>query len=302
MHVLSARYQAAMLIMAAAAFSISSNSAMAGETLERISRSGKIVLATRDASIPFSYKDNNGKPLGYTVDICLKLVDAIKLQLKRPDLRIDYMQVTPSSRFKAITEGLADLECGPTTNTAERRALVGFTIANFIASAKMLVKKDSGIRNWADLRNKTIVTTAATTNAKSIADRNDVGALRITLLEAKDDLESFHQVETGKADAFAMDDVLLYGLKAMSRHPADYQVVASPLTVEPYAIMFSKNDIELKKLMDAEMARIIYNGDVEKLYKKWFNNPIPPSGVNLDMPMNALLRNSFQFPSDKVAD
>ncbi len=291
-----------MLMAAITTFSTFNNLAVAGEALERISRSGRVVLATRDASIPFSYKGSDGKPVGYTVDICHRLVDALRLQLKRPDLRIDYVQVTPASRFKAIMEGQADLECGPTTNTAERRTLVGFTIANFIASARMLVKKDSGIRNWADLRNKTIVTTAATTNAKSIAERNDVSALRITLLEAKDDLDSFHQLETGKADAFAMDDVLLYGLKAMSGHPADYQVVASPLTVEPYAIMFSRNDLELKKLMDTEMARIIYNGDVEKLYRKWFNNPIPPSGVNLDMPMNALLRNSFQFPSDKVAD
>ncbi|MFZ6656486.1 amino acid ABC transporter substrate-binding protein [Undibacterium sp. TJN19] len=302
MHIRPMIFQANVFAFALLMMTGISKSAFAGETLERIGRNGKIVLATRDASIPFSYKDNSGKPVGYTVDICLKLVETIKIQLKRPDLRIEYLQVTPSSRFKAILDGQADLECGPTTNTAERRALVGFTIANFIASARMLVKKDSGIRNWADLRNKTIVTTAATTNAKSIAERNDVGALRITLLEAKDDLESFHQVETGKADAFAMDDVLLYGLKAMSSRPADYQVVASPLTVEPYAIMFSKNDTELKKLMDAEMARIIYSGEVEKLYRKWFNNPIPPSGVNLDMPMNALLRNSFQFPSDKVAD
>lgn len=298
MQALFTRRLASLLLMTTVCIS----STQAGETLERISRSGRVVLATRDASIPFSYKGSDGKPIGYTVDICYRLVDAIRLQLKRPDLRIDYMQVTPASRFKAITEGQADLECGPTTNTAERRALVGFTIANFIASARMLVKKDSGIRNWTDLRNKTIVTTAATTNAKSIAERNDVSALRISLLEAKDDLDSFHQLETGKADAFAMDDVLLYGLKAVSAHPADYQVVASPLTVEPYAIMFSKNDAELKKLVDAEMASLIYKGELERLYKKWFRQAIPPSGVNLDMPMPALLRNSFQFPTDKVAD
>lgn len=274
----------------------------AGETLDRIARGGKIILANREASIPFSYLDANGKPIGYTVDLCMKLVDAIKLQLKRPDLQVGFIQVTPASRFPAIVEGKADLECGPTTNNAERRKLVGFTIANFIASAKMVVRENSGIKSWSDLRGKTIVTTKATTNAQSIAERNNVRALNITLIEAKDDRESFQLVETGKADAFAMDDVLLYGLKSSARRPAGYAVVGQALTVEPYAIMFSRQDAELKKIVDAEMARVINSGEIYGLYQKWFDTPIPPDGINLHMPMNSLLRASFRFPSDKVAD
>lgn len=279
-----------------------STGAGAGETLDRIERSGRIVLTNRDASVPFSYLDADGKPIGYTVDICMKLADAISAQLKRPGLPVKFVQVTPSSRFAAIVEGTADLECGPTTNNAERRKIAGFTIANFIASAKMIVKTDSGIRNWSDLRGKTVVTTRATTNAQSIAERNNVRALNISLIEANDDRESFQQVVEGKADVFAMDDVLLYGLRATARRPEDYAVVGAALTVEPYAIMFSKKDVELKKIVDAEMARIIQSGEIHALYQKWFNSPIAPKGANLNMPMNRLLRASFQFPSDKVAD
>lgn len=279
-----------------------SGASHAGETLDRIERSGKIVLTNRDGSVPFSYLDASGKPIGYTVDICLKLVDAIGAHLKHSDLKVKFIQVTPSSRFSAIAEGKADLECGPTTNNAERRKIAAFTIANFIASAKMVVKANSGIRNWSDLRDKTVVTTKATTNAQSISERNNVRALNIKLIEAGDDRESFQQVVDGKADVFAMDDVLLYGLKANLPHPDDYAVVGSPLTVEPYAIMFSRQDPELKKIVDAEMARIIQSGEIYGLYQKWFNAPIPPTGINLNMPMNRLLRASFQFPSDKVAD
>jgi len=283
-------------------FIIVTGIAHAGETLDRIERTGAITLTNRDTSIPFSYMDASGKPIGYTVDICMKLVDAISAQLKRPGLKVRFVQVNPSSRFPAIIEGKADLECGPTTNNAERRKIISFTIPNFIASAKMVVKANSGIKNWSDLRDRTVVTTKATTNAQSIAERNNVRALNIRLIEANDDRESFQKIVDGKADVFAMDDVLLYGLKANVKNPDDYDVVGSPLTVEPYAIMFSRQDLELKKIVDTEMARIIQSGEIYSLYRKWFNSPIPPNGANLNMPMNRLLRASFQFPSDKVAD
>lgn len=280
---------------------IGANGAGAGETLDRIARTGQVVLTARN-SVPFSYLNVNGAQIGYTVDICMKIVDAIRAQLKQPSLSVKFVQVTPSSRFQMIMDGKADLECGPSTNNAERRKLVSFTVGNFIATGKMIVKTNSGIRNWPDLHDKVIVTTAATTNAQSIAARNNVRALNITLIEAKEDPESFRNVQDGKADAFAMDDVLLYGLRANAPNPADYVIVGDPLTVEMYAISFSKKDSDLKKIVDVAMARMIDSKEIFKLYEKWFQSPIPPNGINLNMPMSPWLRSSFEFPSDGTSD
>ncbi|HYD58814.1 MAG TPA: amino acid ABC transporter substrate-binding protein [Noviherbaspirillum sp.] len=276
--------------------------ATAGESLERITRTGRIVLGARDGSLPFSYVAGHGKPVGYTMDICTKLVEAIRKHVNRPELQVTYLQVTPSTRFTSIVEGKSDLDCGPNTNTFERRQRVAFTIPNFIATSRMLVHANAGIRNWSDLRGKLVVTTAGTTNARSIMERNSTRALKIRLTEASDDHQSFRQVEERKADAFAMDDVLLFALRAASGRPETYAIVGDPLTVEPYAIMFSKQDAELKKVVDGEMARIILSGEINTLYAKWFNSPIPPDGINLNMPIGSLLRSSFQFPSDKVGD
>lgn len=273
-----------------------------GEVLERIQNTGRITMAHRDASVPFSFLTEDKQAIGYAVDMCMRIAEAIRVQLKRPDLKLNYLQVTSSTRIAAIVEGKADLECGSTTNTAERRKQVSYTIPYFMAGAKMLVRANSGIKNWSDLRGKTVVTTKGTTNARSLTDRNDVRSLNITLIEALDHGESFRMVEQGKADAFAMDDVLLYGLRANAKNPADFKVVGDLLTVEPYAVMLSKSDPELKKVVDTEMARIIDSGDIYKLYDKWFQRPIPPKNVNLGMPMSLLLRESLRFPSDKVAD
>lgn len=274
--------------------------AHAGEVLDRIAKSGTVVLAHREASIPFSYMDDQGRPVGYSIDICLRLVDALKLAIRRPDLQVRYIEVTSDSRIPAVRDGKADLECGSTTNNAERRKQAAFTIPHFIASARMIVKADSGIADWTNLRNKTVVTTRGTTNAESIARRSEVRSLHIRLIRAGDHAESFHMVESGKADAFAMDDVLLYGLKASAAHPGAFRVVGEPLTIEPYSIMFSADDRALKSVVDREMARLVESGELAKLYDKWFMRPIPPKNVNLDMPMGRLLRESLRYPSDEV--
>lgn len=294
--------QHGVLILVQATALMAANNSFAGETLNRIERSGKVVLGVRADSVPFSYNDAYGKPVGYSMDLCAKLVEAIKVKLKQPELKTEYLLVTPSSRFMAIIDGKADLDCGPTTNTAERRKLVGFTIPHFIATARMLVRADSAIKNWSDLRDKTIVTTKGTTNAVSIMERNNARALNLKLVEANNDSESFQKIEAGLADAYAMDDVLLYGLKANSRAPQSYAVVGDALTVEPYAIMFSKSDPELQVLLNKEMANIVNSGEIYGLYEKWFTMPIPPRNVNLAMPMHPLLRSSFRFPSVGVGD
>ena len=269
-------------------------------TLKSIKDSGTITLGYRESSIPFSYLDDNQKPIGFAMDICYKIVDAVKAELKLDKLDVKLEPVTSSNRIPLLANGTIDLECGSTTNNAERRKQVAFTVPHFIASARMIVRADSGIVDWTDLRNKTVVTTRGTTNAESIARRSEVRSLHIRLIRAGDHAESFRMVENGKADAFAMDDVLLFGLKANAAHPGTFRVVGEPLTVEPYSIMFSADDRALKSVVDREMARLVEAGELARLYDKWFMRPIPPKNVNLGMPMGRLLRESLRYPSDKV--
>ncbi|CAJ0725239.1 MULTISPECIES: amino acid ABC transporter substrate-binding protein [Ralstonia] len=269
--------------------------------LDRIRDTGAVRLAYRENSVPFSYVDG-GKPVGYSIDLCSRLVEALKVAVKRADLNIQYVPVTPATRIAAITEGKADLECGSTNNTRERREKVAFTIPHYIASSRMLVKTSSGIHRWEDLNNKTVVSTRGSTNGGQIRAMADARVLKVNVVEARDHTEAFGLVVAGKADAFAMDDVLLYGFRATSPNPADYTVVGSNLAVAPYAIMLSKDDPEFKKVIDLAMSRMILDGEAEKLYKKWFQQPIPPNGVKLEIPMSFLLRDSFKFPTDKVAD
>lgn len=246
--------------------------------------------------------DGNGKPVGYAIDICMKVVEAVKRELGLPQLEVKFLPVTPSTRIAAIAEGKADMECGSTTNTRERREQVAFGISYFIATAKMVVRANSGIRNWPDLRGMKIVTTKGTTNARTLEERGQVRALRLELLESRDHAEAFAMVESGQADAFAMDDVLLYGLVASAADPSAFRVVGDALSVEPYAIMMRKDDPAFKRLADIELARMMDDGEIFALYEKWFNRPIPPHGINMRMGMSPLLRASIRFPSDKVGD
>ncbi len=273
----------------------------ASPVLQRIQQTGVLRLAHRESSVPFSFVAD-GKPYGYAIDLCLRVADSLRTALKMPGLKVEYVPVTPANRIAAIVDGKADLECGSTTNTRERREQVAFTIPHYIAGIRMLVRTDSGIRKLADLRGKTLVSTTGTTSLVVIRQINGSGAMQLKVVEAKDHAEAFGMVEQGKADAFVMDDVLLYGLRANARNPASYTVTNELLTIEPYAIMLSRHDAEFKRLVDKAMVDSIYSQDTQKLYKKWFQSPIPPQGVNLDIPMSYLLRDSFKFPSDKVAD
>lgn len=269
--------------------------------LRRIRQTGAIRIAHRESSVPFSFVAD-GKPVGYAVDLCLKVADAVRGALKLPSLRVDWVPVTPASRIPAIVEGKADLECGSTTNNRERREQVAFTIPHYIAGSRMLVKAASGINRWPDLRGKTVVSTTGTTPLATLRKMDESGALQLRLVEARDHAQAFAMVEGGKADAFVMDDVLLYGLRANAAHPDDYRVTGDLLTIEPYAIMLSRHDTAFKQLADKTLVASIYDQDTQRLYRKWFQAPIPPRGTRLDIPMSYLLRDSFKFPSDKVAD
>ncbi len=270
--------------------------------LDKIRSSQTITIAHRDSSIPFSYLDAEQKPVGYAMDLCLKVVDALRRELKIPELKINYLSVTSATRIPSVAQGKAAMECGSTTNTAERRKQVDYTIAHFISSARFLVRVDSNIERLEDLEGKQVVSTRGSTNLKTLERINAERGLKMKILEAADHAEAFNQVAQKKADAFAMDDVLLFGLRANSSEPQAFKVIGKPMTIEPYAIMLPKGDTAFKRVVDTEIRRIILSGEINAIYRKWFEQAIPPKGINLNLPMPFMLKDSFKFPSDKVAD
>lgn len=273
----------------------------AGE-LEKIKAAGRITIAHRESSIPFSYWDANKRPIGYTMDLCRKIAEAVRVQLNMTALPIDYLAVTAAGRIPAISEGKASLECGSTTNNAERRKQADFTIPHYIASVRLMVNANSGFKILEDLAGKSVASTQGTTSMTVLSRLDNERMLKLKLLTVNDHAEGLASVLDGKAQAFAMDDVLLSGLRAQSKDPAQLAIVGKPLTVEPYAIMLPKGDAAFKKVVNQEMLRIIRSGEMTQLYAQWFQKPIAPHGMNLNLPMPYLLRESLRFPTDNVGD
>jgi len=268
-------------------------------------RAGKpLVIAHRESSVPFSYLDADNHPVGYGIELCLKAAEAIKRELRLPELKVQWLLVTSGNRIQTVAEGRAHMECGSTTNNAERRRQVAFSIPYFFAGSHMVVKTASGIHLWDDLRGKTVVSTRGTTNVASLRAKSEERLLKLSVLEAKDHAEAFSMVQRDRAAAFAMDDVLLFGLRAQAPRPEDYAVVGEMLSIEPYAIMLPHDDPEFKKLVDREIARVIVDNEIFGLYRKWFQQPIPThiagKSLNLNMPMGYILRDSFKYPTDEV--
>lgn len=274
--------------------------AHAGAVLERIRQAGTIVLAHRESSVPFSYVGPDGQPMGYALDLCAHLAEAVRKQLGLPALARRYVTITPANRIQTVAQGQADLECGSTTNTAERREQVSFTVPHYIAGARYLVRADSRIDKLEDFEGKRIVSIAGTAPMKAIVRANAERLLRITVIEAPDLDAATAMVERKQADGFVMDDVLLYGQRAKSRQPEALQVVGKFLTIDPLAIMLPKGDAEFKKLIDGEMRRLIYSGEARAIYERWFVQPIPPKNESLNLPMNYLLKDFWKYPTDQV--
>ena len=289
------------LFCSAITLSLGLTGAAYADRLDEIAARNEIIIAHREASVPLSYVVD-GKPTGYSLELCLRAVDAIRSVLKKPDLAVRYLLVTSQTRIPSIAEGKADMECGSTTNTAERRQKVDFSIPHFISTARLIVRKADQISKIEDLRGKKVVSTQGSTNIKTLAKNNDERVLNLTLLESKDHAQGFQMVVEKQADAFAMDDILLYGLRANSAQPELYEVIGKPMSIEPYAIMLPKGETRLKKIVDGEIAKLITSFEIFKIYKKWFEQPIPPKGINLNLPMSFLLRDSFRYPTDKVND
>jgi glutamate/aspartate transport system substrate-binding protein len=267
-------------------------------TLKKIMDTGVVKIGHRDASVPFSYLDDKQRPIGYGMDICMKIVDRIKAELKMPKLKVEYVPVTSQTRIPILTGGNIDMECGSTTNSVERQKQVAFAPTYFMTGTKIIVKKSSGIKGYDDLKGKTVVFTQGTTNERAMKAYNDEKKLGINFIPAKDHAESFLAVETGRAVAFPMDDILLYGLKAGARNPDDYEVIGEFLSDDPYAIMLRKDDPEFKKLVDSTVIGLYKSGEINKIYSKWFESKIPPKGINLGFPMSEALKAAIKNPND----
>ena len=266
--------------------------------LKKVKDTGTLTLGFRDSSIPFSYLDDNQKSIGYSMDICYKIADAVKAHLKLPKLNVALSPVTSASRIPLIANGTVDLECGSTTNNAERQQQVSFAPTTFVTATRFVAKKSSKLNDLADFKGKTVVSTAGTSNLKWLTEANGKENLGMQIIPAKDHADAFLMVDSGRAAAFFMDDILLYGLVANSKSPDQWMVSSKAYTVEPYGIIEPKDDPAFKKVVDDAVVAMMKSGDLEKLYQKWFNSPIPPRGVNLKVPMSDSLKKVIANPTD----
>lgn len=269
------------------------------DTLQKIKDTGTITIGHRESSIPFSYLDGNQKPVGYSMELCNKIVDAVKKELKMPALVTKLTPVTSQTRIPLMTNGTIDLECGSTTNSLERQKQVAFGVTTFVSPVRMVVKADSGIKSLDDLNGKAVATTTGTTSDRYIKQNEKGHNIDVKNVYGKDHAESFLMVETGRASAFVMDEVLLAGFVANAKNPKDFAIVGPALSTEPYGIMLRKDDPQFKALVDKTLSGLMKSGEINKIYAKWFTSAIPPKNVNLNLPMNAQLQEAIKNPNDK---
>ena len=263
-------------------------------TLKKIKDSGTITLGVRETSIPFSYLDDKQQAIGYSIDLCMAIVEEVKKELMLPTLTVKTNPVTSQTRIPLMSNGTIDMECGSTTNNLTRQKQVAFAPVTFVTGTKLVVKKASKIKSYKDLKGKTVVVTQGTTNERTIKALSDKENLNIKFLNAKDHAESFLTVESGRAQAFAMDDVLLYGLVAKAKSPKDFDVVGDYLSYDPYGIMFRKNDGDFAVVANRALSALMRSGEINKIYEKWFIGKLP-SGETMGMPMSPLLKFGFQL-------
>lgn len=267
-------------------------------TLAKIAELGEITVGHRDGAVPFSYYDDKQQPIGYAMDLCAKVVDGVKAKLNKPDLKVTYMPVTGTTRMPLLANGTIDMECGTTTNNAERQKQVTFSTTNFVAGVRILSKKAAPIDSMAEAKGKTIVTLAGTTSVKVINEANTAQNLGLTVLTAKDLAEGMLTLETNRAAALIFDDVSLAGVAATSKAPGDYVLSSQPLSVEPYGIMLRRNDEAFKALVNQTLEGLYKSGEINTIYAKWFTQPIPPRGINMNFPMSSQLTKVIAHPTD----
>ncbi|MEZ5606478.1 MAG: amino acid ABC transporter substrate-binding protein [Burkholderiaceae bacterium] len=291
----------AFLLSSAALACALSVPAQAADTLAKVAADNKITFAYRDSSVPFSYLAGADKPIGLGVDISNAVLAAVQKALGKTDIQVGWQSVTSANRIPLLVNGTIDLECGSTTNNSARGKEVSFATNYFYTGSRLMVKKSSGIQNWADLKGKKVAITTGTTNMQVVRRYNDEKSLNLDLVGTKDHADAAMLVETGRADAFAMDDILLFGLKANAKDPAALDVVGESLQVEPYACMVRKDDPKFKALVDGVINDMMKTGAFTKLYNKWFMEPIPPRNQAIGLPMSQELKDNLTAMSDKPA-
>ena len=271
-------------------------------TLKKVRDSGSMTLGIRESSYPLSYLDANQQPVGYHIDVCNRIVDAVKAQLKLQALKLQHQAVTSQNRIPLVSNGTVDLECGSTTNNEARQKQVAFAPTTFVTNVRMAVKKASGIRSLDQLNGKPVATTTGTTSVQLMRAHEKGKGIDFKEVYGKDHADAFLMLETDRAVAFVMDDNLLAGLIVSSKSPGDYAIVGEVLNVEPIAIMLRKDDPAFKKLVDAAVTGLMKSGELEKLYARWFLSPIPPKNANLNFPMSETLKALIKAPSDAPAE
>lgn len=292
-----------LVFLAAGYFGILGAATQAQEltgTLRKIKDSQAIVIGHRESSIPFSYYDDKNQVVGYSQDLVMKVVDAVKQKVNLPGLQVKLIPVTSQNRIPLVQNGTVDIESGSTTNNLERQQQVDFSNTFFIIGTRLLVKKDSGIKDFPDLKGKNVVVTAGTTSERLIREMNEKNSMGMNVISAKDHGESFLTLQSGRAVAFMLDDALLAGERAKAKQPDDWIIVGTPQSKEAYGMMMRKGDDEFKKLVDEVIAKVQTSGEAEKLYTKWFQSPIPPKGLNLNLPLSDDMRQLFKNPNDKA--
>jgi glutamate/aspartate transport system substrate-binding protein len=292
----TARILLAMLIAAALALPAAAQE-LTG-TLKKVKDSGSITLGHRDASIPFSYYDDKQQAVGYSMDLCDRIVDAVKAELKTPKIDVKYQLITSANRIPLMANGTIDLECGSTTNNLDRQKQVSFTITHFVTATRFVAKKSSDLRKLEDLKGKTLASTAGTTNIKLITELNAQRNLNASIVSANGHSEAFLMVESGRAAAFVMDDILLYSLVANSKNPSEWAISEDALSVEPYGIMLRRDDPPFKRVVDNAMIALYKSGEINKIYSKWFLAPVPPKGINLNVAMSDQFKRVIANPTD----
>ena len=280
---------------------VGATTATADDTLKKVSDAGRISVAYRESSIPFSYIASAGKPVGFSVELTNAIVEEVKRRTGKPNLDVQFVSVTSQNRIPLLANGTIDLECGSTTNNSTRGKDVAFAINHFYTGTRLLVKKASKINNYANLAGKTVSSTTGTTNAQVMRKYNTDNGLNLDLVLAKDHSDAMLLVEADRAMAFAMDDILLFGLMATAKAPELWEVVGDSLQVEPYACMLRKDDPGFKQLVDGVIGGMMKSGEFDRLYTKWFMAPIPPNNINLRLPMAPQLRDNLKNLSDKPA-
>jgi len=270
-----------------------------GGTLKKVRESGVISIGHRDSSIPLSYLDDKLQPVGFSIELCKHVVEAVKAKLGLPNLTVKYNPVTSATRLPLVANGTVDIECGSTANMISRQTQVGFSYTFFVPQFKWITRTNNDIKNADDLRGKTVAVTAGTNTALFVNKMNNEGKLGMTIMQGKDHAESFLLVETGRASAWMEDDILIAGFRANAKNPADFKLLDQSYPSDPYALMIRKDDQQFKTLVDETLAGLMRSGEFEKLYTQWFERPIPPRAINIQLPMSDALKRAIAEPNDK---